>query len=151
MNSGNESIFNPYKFPLDDILIQRIKTELPQITGSTPDPDQWKMILSKDQNAYVIAGAGSGKSTSLINRIIVLNVYLRVPLQEITVFTFTRESRGDLVKNLIAAYNKYSIKYPKIKPLTEDDALGIVRTFHSKLYAFSLIYGHKQKPRLFEG
>jgi len=152
ISNKSDSIFSyPYNFRFDNNLTQRIMTELPQITGSEPNSDQWEMILSKDQNTCVIAGAGSGKSTSLINRIIVLNVYLKIPLEEITVFTFTRESRNDLVKNLIAAFDKYRKKYPGIKPLAIDDARRIVRTFHSKLYAFTLIYGSREKPRLFEG
>ena len=90
-----------------------------------PTRAQWDMILAQNHSTYVIAGAGSGKSTSLILRVVVLHVYLNVPLNEIRVFTFTRESRWDFIGKLrdrMAAWGR---------PLSEWEATRIVRTFHS--------------------
>ena len=88
-------LFTGDDFIIGDDLKTIIKNELSQKLEYPPDNDQWKMILSEKQNTYVIAGAGSGKSTSLINRIIVLDHYLKRDLNTLSVFTFTKESEKD--------------------------------------------------------
>jgi superfamily I DNA/RNA helicase len=45
-----------------------------------------------------LPGAGAGKSTSLVLRILLLTHYLGFELSAMTVVTFTRESRKDFIK-----------------------------------------------------
>ncbi len=90
-----------------------------------PQPQQWEMILADDPATYVIAGAGSGKSTSLVLRVIALNLYRQIDRDRISVFTFTRDSRADFVKKLRDSMALWSVQ------LSEADAKSIVRTFHS--------------------
>jgi hypothetical protein len=61
-------------------------------TDRRPRDAQWEMILSDHPATYVVAGAGSGKSTSLVLRVIALNLYRGFSRNEISVFTFTRET-----------------------------------------------------------
>lgn len=91
----------------------------------TPNPDQWEMILSENPLTYVNAGAGSGKSTTLILRIYILRHYFKVPWETITVFTFTRNSRYDLIGNLIETFKKLG------EEITYKIAVHTIRTFHS--------------------
>lgn len=93
--------------------------------GSPPEPDQWKMILANDPATYVIAGAGSGKSTSLVLRVIALNLYKGIDRSQISVFTFTKDSRKDFIKKLTDRMAQWGVE------LSETDAKNVVRTFHS--------------------
>lgn len=90
-----------------------------------PRADQWKMILADNPATYVIAGAGSGKSTSLVLRVIALNLYLGIDRGRISVFTFTKASRFDFIEKLRASMAKWQVQ------LSEKEAKSMVRTFHS--------------------
>jgi hypothetical protein len=65
-----------------------------------PSAAQWKMIFSDTPSTSVVAGAGAGKSTSLVLRILLLTHYLGFELSSMTVVTFTRESRKDFHRKL---------------------------------------------------
>ena len=123
-------------------LIQKIKREIPQKTGKTPTDSQWNMILSTSPNTYVVAGAGSGKSTSLILRVLVFNHYLHIPLQQVTVFSFTRESTREFRNKLREVFQAYG------KQISEREATQVVRTFHSKI--LELARGQFPQTTLFE-
>lgn len=90
-----------------------------------PNPQQWEMILSENPSTCVNAGAGSGKSTTLILRLYVMREYLRIPWEHISVFTFTRYSRWDLIDKLVETFKKLDA------PITQIIAQNVVRTFHS--------------------
>lgn len=96
-----------------------------------PTSDQWQMIFAKAPANYVIAGAGSGKSTSLVLRIIALNRYLHIPLNQISVFTFTKASRSDFISKLRERMLDWGVN------LTEREAKTIVRTFHSMVLSMA--------------
>ncbi|MYM83325.1 UvrD-helicase domain-containing protein [Duganella sp. FT50W] len=86
---------------------------------------QWDMILSDCPATYVIAGAGSGKSTSLVLRVLLLNLYAEIDRGQISVFTFTRASRADFIKKYRERMDEWGC------PISEDEAKSVVRTFHS--------------------
>lgn len=90
-----------------------------------PNDAQWEMILTESPLVCVNAGAGSGKSTTLIYRIYVLVKYLKVPWSEISVFTFTNNSRFDLIDKLCDTFEKLGM------PIDYKCAFNVVRTFHS--------------------
>ncbi len=46
--------------------------------GAAPTDHQWEMILAPTTSTYVIAGAGSGKSTTLILRLLVMHKLLGI-------------------------------------------------------------------------
>lgn len=104
---------------------REFKTEVTARFPHPPTADQWKMILANDPATYVIAGAGSGKSTSLVLRVIALNLYLGIDRNQLSVFTFTKASRFDFIEKLQASLSKWQIE------LSEQEAKRIVRTFHS--------------------
>lgn len=89
---------------------------------------QEEMIFCNNRSLRVLAGAGSGKSTSLILRMIFLHKYLSVPLENITVLTFTRESRWDFIDKFLERCSQFEITIDYAK------AKSIIRTFHSIAY-----------------
>ncbi|CDG82072.1 uvrD/REP helicase family protein [Janthinobacterium agaricidamnosum NBRC 102515 = DSM 9628] len=91
-----------------------------------PTSKQQEVIFSHSAAASVIAGAGSGKSTTLVNRVLFLKKYLEVPFENMSVFTFTRKSRKDFIEKLLEEAPRWNVA------LNEKKAAQIVRTFHSK-------------------
>ncbi|MDG9671260.1 UvrD-helicase domain-containing protein [Hahella sp. CR1] len=117
------------EFHIDDLLIDKVNKDLYSKEGvQLPTEAQKELIFSKSRNTLVLAGAGSGKSTTLVQRLLVMHKYLKIPLEEITVFSFTRASCEDFRKKLIKVFNDNGIDY------TYEDAKKNVRTFHSKVY-----------------
>lgn len=96
--------------------------------GIIPDKDQEKMLFSRTPACRITAGAGAGKSTTLAARVALLHIELGVPLEKITVCTFTRASRAEFIEKVTDIINKLC---PWKEPLTEDKGKKIVRTFHS--------------------
>lgn len=93
-----------------------------------PTDKQWEMILSMHPATCVIAGAGSGKSTTLVLRVAFMLAHLRRRKEEITVVSFTRASCDELRETLMAVLPHWGIK------LDHDEATRLVRTFHSTLF-----------------
>lgn len=125
-----EPLFLPGEFLIDEALAAQVRSELPARTGKSPTQSQWEMILSTGHNTVVNAGAGSGKSTTLIQRILVLHHYLGVPYEEMTVFSFTRKSTEEFRQKLVEGDTKLG------GTLSAEQAKKVVRTFHSKVLEF---------------
>ncbi len=64
--------------------------------------EQKKAIISNAENILTIAGAGSGKTTTLIKRIEFLIRYKNVKPEEILAITFTRKTRQEMTARLSA-------------------------------------------------
>ncbi|BAP44912.1 UvrD/REP helicase [Pseudomonas sp. StFLB209] len=124
-----DHLFEDWRLPLSAELIKRIKADVAQKLPSHAQPSaaQWKMILSDTPATCVIAGAGAGKSTSLVLRIVLLTHYLGFELDSMTVVTFTRESRKDFMTRLIDVMALWG------HALTARQARELVRTFHSRI------------------
>jgi superfamily I DNA/RNA helicase len=135
-------LFTDWNFPFTEDLVQHITREIPEKIGKTPTQNQWKMILSRSVNTYVVAGAGSGKSTSLILRVLVLHHYMKIPLHQITVFSFTRRSTQDFREKLQEVFAAFGYT------ITDKIARQVVRTFHSKI--LELTRGLFSQEQLFE-
>jgi hypothetical protein len=101
--------------------------------------DQWKFIYSVSRNTYVIAGAGSGKSTTLVYRALFLHRCAGVKLDQITIFTFTKKTRFELIDKLQVALKHFGEDH------AVDDLKKIVHTFHSKAWGMGM-RGLKRPP-----
>jgi len=110
---------------IDERMAREFRRDVVSRTGQNARDRQWDMILSNDPATYVVAGAGSGKSTSLVLRVVALNLYRGIDRGRISVFTFTKESRLDFIAKL----QKRMAQWGQELPL--DEARGVVRTFHS--------------------
>jgi|GEM_PF-4897490 len=111
--------------------LAKLRTQLTSLfaeklgSDKLPNESQWEMILCENPLACVNAGAGSGKSTTLILRVYVMRKFLRIPWRHISVFTFTKYSKWDLIEKLIKTFEKLG---EEVDPLRAAD---VVRTFHS--------------------
>jgi ATP-dependent exoDNAse (exonuclease V) beta subunit len=54
------------------------------------------IVTDLDQNLFVEAGAGSGKTHALVSRVIALVTTAGVPMREIAVVTFTEKAAAEL-------------------------------------------------------
>ncbi|MCC5051271.1 UvrD-helicase domain-containing protein [Xanthomonas campestris] len=113
-----------------------MKTDVEQkVAGGlikAPTDEQWEMILTDHPATCVSAGAGSGKSTTLVLRIVYMLVYLKIPDHELTVISFTKDSCVELRKKLIEVLSLW--RHGITSPVWESWAKERVRTFHSVLY-----------------
>jgi hypothetical protein len=117
----------PDRFPITGALAAQIRAGW---KGKQPTEEQWRAILSPAQNTLVVAGAGSGKSTALVGRVVVLHCYLKVPLEHITVFSFTRRSTAEFRDRLHDALAERGVC------VSRRTVERRVRTFHSKVLEF---------------
>nr|WP_319528266.1 UvrD-helicase domain-containing protein [Pseudomonas laurentiana] len=125
----DDSLFDDWHLPLSAELKKRFKADVAQRLPAQAQPSaaQWKMIFSDTPSTCVIAGAGAGKSTSLVLRILLLRHYLGYELDAMTVVTFTRESRKDFIARLTQVFALWDLN------LTPVEARELVRTFHSRI------------------
>jgi hypothetical protein len=125
----DDHLFDDWRLALTADLKKRIKADvaLKLPSHAQPSAAQWKMIFSDTPSTYVIAGAGAGKSTSLVLRILLLSHYLGFELSSMTVVTFTRESRKDFINKLIQIMALWG------HSLSLKEGRDLVRTFHSRI------------------
>jgi superfamily I DNA/RNA helicase len=127
--SVDYNLFDDWRLPLTAELKKRIKADVARLLPAHAQPSaaQWKMIFSDTPSTSVVAGAGAGKSTTLVLRILLLSHYLGFELDSMTVVTFTRESRKDFINKLIEIFTLWG------QPLNLKQARELVRTFHSRI------------------
>jgi hypothetical protein len=125
----DDKLFDDWRLPLTAELKKRFKADVAQRlpAGSQPSAAQWKLIFSDTPSTCVVAGAGAGKSTSLVLRILLLRHYLGFELDAMTVVTFTRESRRDFIQRLLQVFALWQID------LSPAQGRELVRTFHSRI------------------
>lgn len=123
------NLFDDWRLPLTAELKKRFKADVAQRLPASAQPSaaQWKLIFSDTPSTCVVAGAGAGKSTSLVLRILLLRHYLGYELDAMTVVTFTRESRKDFIKRLVQVFALWQLD------LQPAQARDLVRTFHSRI------------------
>ncbi|WP_310190934.1 UvrD-helicase domain-containing protein [Pseudomonas hunanensis] len=125
----DDKLFEDWRLPLTAELKKRFKADVAQRLPAEAQPSaaQWKLIFSDTPSTCVVAGAGAGKSTSLVLRILLLRHYLGYELDAMTVVTFTRESRKDFIKRLLQVFALWQANLPAA------NARELVRTFHSRI------------------
>lgn len=130
----DNSIYGPRKFHVSHDLSEQMKeavaTAVSEGSISPPTQAQWDMILSDHPVTCVVAGAGSGKSTTLVLRVVFMHCYLNIPLSDITVISFTRDSCKELREKI------YKVLKLWRHDLRAEQVKNLVRTFHSALSAF---------------
>lgn len=127
-----DQLFKDWRFPITEELEAQIRADVAdRLPKQSPSADQWKMILSKTPTTSVVAGAGSGKSTTMVLRLLVLRHYLGIDFSSLTVVTFTVESKKDFAKKVREVFKLWGYD------ISHDDSLKIVRTFHSRILSFA--------------
>jgi len=125
----DDKLFDDWRLPLTAELKKRFKADVAQRLPADAQPSaaQWKLIFSDTPSTCVVAGAGAGKSTSLVLRILLLRHYLGYELDAMTVVTFTRESRKDFIQRLLHVFALWQLD------LSQAKGRELVRTFHSRI------------------
>ena len=109
---------------------------------SPPSEEQWAMILCRAPATRIFAGAGSGKSTSLVLRVVFMLCHLGIEPGRMTVISFTNASCAQLREQLIRVLGFWQY------PVDAAMARQTVRTFHSAMAA--LARDALDQPRWFE-
>lgn len=86
----------------NEFINQEIKSvkELNDINGYVLDYNQKTAVISDEVNTLVVAGAGSGKSLTIIGKIVYLVNVKKVKPEEILCISFTNDATNNLKKNL---------------------------------------------------
>lgn len=146
----DKELFEDWEFPITADVEKRFRADvaikLPML--SQPTDAQWKMILSRTPSTSIIAGAGAGKSTTMVLRLLLLNKYLGFPFGHITVVTFTRESRKDVIEKFKDIYKVFG--EGREKNISDAQGRSVVRTFHSRILPFVKTIKNMQDVRPFE-
>lgn len=131
--------------------IEDFKNKVLQINHNNPENPvryskmQEGLIFARNTAVCNIAGAGSGKSTALILRVIFFHFHLNIPIEQITVCTFTTESRKDFIAKLRLRFFQWGGK-----ELSKKKAESIVRTFHSLAFEVHQKLGSSTEALLFD-
>lgn len=106
-----------------------------------PDQESRDTIRDKlDDCVWVEAGAGSGKTTELVNRIVNLIVRKRVPLSQIAAITFTRKAAAELKTRVQDAIERAfrDEKDPARKEALEGALSSLDSLFAETIHAFCM-------------
>lgn len=87
-----------------------------------PTEEQWKAILSPTTSAVTIGIAGTGKTFVMMLRAVFLHVYLRIPLEEMTILAVTKDSRFDVIAELTRLFARWGYD------LSREQSLQLVKT-----------------------
>ena len=89
--------------------LQESDNILSNINGYSLDKEQRLAVVTDCESSLIVAGAGSGKSLTMIGKIRYLIERKKIKEDEILCITFTREAALNLEKNIKKNYN-YNIK-----------------------------------------
>ena len=81
------------------------KTLLDNINGYSLDHNQRIAVITNEENNLVIAGAGSGKTLTIVGKVRYLIERLNIDKSEILCISFTNDSVNSLKKALLKNYN----------------------------------------------
>lgn len=114
---------------------------------SNADKDQkTAMSADIDRNLLVVAGAGSGKTRSLVGRMCYIHLVKGVPLREMAILTYMRKATYPLIKS---ASEQLSQAYIKIGAETTPDEVNVstIDAFFKKLIeSYWVDMGFTAKP-----
>lgn len=120
MQPIDKSIYGPERIPVNDtiksLMVEMTKKAYEQGLIGYPTKSQWDMIFSDHPATCVVAGAGSGKSTTLVLRVVFMHFYLNIPLSQLTVISFTKNSCEELREKIYSVFQFWGINVIK-KPL----------------------------------
>ncbi|BCR25012.1 DEAD/DEAH box helicase [Aquipseudomonas alcaligenes] len=107
-------IYSSARLKVDESQITAMRARVAEAVAAgligAPSDEQWAMILCRAPLARIFAGAGSGKSTTLLLRVVFMLCHLQIPASSLTVISFTNAScaelRGQLLRLLRQAHDE---------------------------------------------
>ncbi|MES2821001.1 MAG: UvrD-helicase domain-containing protein, partial [Pseudomonadota bacterium] len=141
-----EGIYGPGPLQVADAQVLAMRERVGQAVRAgligMPSDEQWAMILGRAPLTRIFAGAGSGKSTTLVLRVVFMLCHLDIPAERLTVISFTSASCAQLREQLSKVLGFWQY------PFDAAQARLSVRTFHSAMGV--LAKGMLGDPRWFE-
>jgi superfamily I DNA/RNA helicase len=124
-------IYAAAQLKVDDAKVQAMRDRVGQAVAagviSAPSDEQWAMILSCSPVTRIFAGAGSGKSTTLLLRVVFMLCHMGIEPGRLTVISFTNASCAQLREQLVRVLGFWQL------PFDAQQARQCVRTFHSAM------------------
>ena len=108
--------------------------------GHAPSPEQWQAITAELRPTVVVAGAGSGKTTLMAQRVVYLVATGRVRPDEVLGLTFTTKAAAELRSRINLALSRAGLLDTTIISEGEDVLEPTVATYHA--YAGNLLTDH---------
>lgn len=140
---GPAGIYPATRLKIEDAQVQAMRKRVAEAVSAgligAPSDEQWAMILCRAPLARIFAGAGSGKSSTLVLRVVFLLCHLEIDPKRLTVISFTNASCHELRERLQRLLDFWH--YPH-------DARQCVRTFHAAMA--TLAKESLGNPRWFE-
>lgn len=128
---AGEGIYCATALTLEEAQVQAMREQVARAVSAgligAPSDEQWAMILARSAVTRVFAGAGSGKSTTLLLRLVFMLCHVGVAPQQLTVISFTNASCADLRRQLLKLLEFWRF------PFDEAQARQCVRTFHAAM------------------
>ncbi|MDO8696310.1 MAG: DEAD/DEAH box helicase [Pseudomonas sp.] len=129
--AASSAIYGPALMAVDESQIAAMRLRVSQaVTAgliSAPSDEQWAMILGRNPLTRVFAAAGSGKSTTLLLRVVFMLCHLEIEPAQLTVISFTNASCAQLREQLLKLLGFWQF------PCDANQARQCVRTFHSAM------------------
>lgn len=132
----DQGLYGPFPFvvgPVEATMRAEVAAAVKAKVVSPPTDEQWDMILADHPATCISAGAGSGKSTTLVLRVVFMLVHLQIPEEQLTVISFTKASCADLCRSLVKVMRHWG------RNVDDEWAKNRVRTFHSVLYGLASV------------
>jgi DNA helicase-4 len=104
-----ESILNTRNENFIEIEIKNTDDILSDVEGKSLDIQQRKAVIIDEDNQLVIAGAGSGKTTTIAGKVKYLTTIQNINPQSILLISFTRKAANEMRDRI---YNKMNIDIP---------------------------------------
>jgi DNA helicase IV len=127
----HHAIYGPGLLAIDQAQVQAMRARVAEAVKagvvSAPSEEQWAMILGNHPLTRIFAGAGSGKSTTLVLRVAFMLCHLGIEPQRLTVISFTNASCAQLREQLSKVLSFFQY------PFDAAQARHCVRTFHSAM------------------
>ncbi len=128
---AGDGIYGPAKLSANEQQIQAMRLRVGRAVDAgvirAPSDEQWAMILEESPATRIFAGAGSGKSTTLVLRVVFMLCHLDIPPERLTVISFTNASCTELREQLIRVLGFWNFDFDPAR------ARQCVRTFHSAM------------------
>ncbi len=126
-----QGIYAAAQLKVEDAQVQAMRDRVRQAVAagiiSAPSEEQWAMILSRSPVTRIFAGAGSGKSTTLLLRVVFMLCHMGVEPGRLTVISFTNASCVQLREQLVRVLGFWQV------PFDAQQVRQCVRTFHSAM------------------
>ncbi|GAB6387511.1 UvrD-helicase domain-containing protein [Stutzerimonas marianensis] len=142
----SDGIYGPARLSIGEQQIQAMRLRVGRAVEAgvirAPSDEQWAMILEASPVTRIFAGAGSGKSTTLVLRVVFMLCHLEIPPERLTVISFTNASCAELREQLVRVLGFWNLD------VDTERVRQCVRTFHAAMAVLAReVLG---KPQWFE-